>query len=179
MRRHKRMPMNLLRGKKDQPRLDLEPSSLQRGLTIVAWLGVGLNVAVIAHYWPLLPEQVPQHFDLQGEVDAWGARWWLLGLPVLSVVLVAGVTVLTRFPHTYNFLWPITERNAARQYELANDLMASIQATTAWIFAMVAWDICRLAVGRPSVVGPFLAPAMVALIFGATGWYFVRAYRER
>jgi hypothetical protein len=173
------MPMGLFADKRERPRLELEPSSLERTMTVMAWLAVATAVGVVLRYWPALPAEVPQHFDARGEVEASGPRWWLLGLPLLALVLVGGTSWVMRYPHLYNFLWPITAENAKRQYELANEMLATVQAVTGWMFAALAWEVCRIALGESDPVAAYSVPLLVGLLFATLGAYFVRAYRAR
>ncbi len=165
--------------KKDQPRLDLEPTGLERSLIVLAWLAVALNVAVVIYYWPDLPSEAPQHFNARGEVDGSGPRVLLPLLPGLSIVLVGALSWMMRYPYLYNYLWPITEENAPRQYELANQMMAAILAIISFMFAMLSWEICRIAVGESGSMAPYFVPAMLILLFGSIGIYFVHAHRAR
>ncbi len=173
------MPMDLFADKRDRPVVEVEASSLQRTMVVMAWLAVALGVALVARYWPALPAEVPQHFDARGNVDAWGPRGMVLLLPILSLVMIGGISWLMRYPHLYNYLWPITEDNARRQYELANEMLASVQAVAAWMFALLTWEVCRLAVGESKLLGMYFIPVMVLLLFGSVGLYFFRGYRER
>ena len=46
----------------------------------------------LAYIWNNLPEQVPMHWNLKGEIDDWGSKYSLIGmtflLPVLTYVLL-------------------------------------------------------------------------------------------
>jgi uncharacterized membrane protein len=46
----------------------------------------------LAYIWNNLPEQVPMHWNLKGEIDDWGSKYSLIGLvfllPVLTYVLM-------------------------------------------------------------------------------------------
>ncbi len=171
--------MDLFADKRDRPVLDLEPTGLERALIVLAWMAAALSVGVVLYYWPRLPAEVPQHFNSRGEVNGWGSRGLVPFLPALSLVLVAGLTWLMRYPHLYNYLWPITEENARRQYQLANQMLAAITAVTSFMFAMLSWGICRIAVGESESMAPYLMPVMMVLLFGSIGVYFARAHRER
>jgi hypothetical protein len=179
MRRAYAITVDLLADKRDRPRIELEASGFERSLRALAWLLVAACFAVVARYWPDLPAEVPQHFDARGRVDAWGPRAMVLGLPVLALVMVGGLSWLCRYPHLYNFPRPITEENARRQYALANRMLVSIQALTAGMLAALAWEVCRLAVGERALLGAWFLPVTMALLFGTLGVYCVRAHRQR
>lgn len=163
----------------ERPRLELPPDDLERTMTLLAWLGVVAHVLLVAVYWPRLPAEVPRHFDALGRVDAWGPLWVLVFLPALALVLVAALGWLRRHPHRYNYLWPITEENACRQYRLAIDLLAVMRAVIAWLLCLISLEICRLAVGRPPLLGAYFLPLGLGAMLAVIGWYVLRAHRER
>ncbi len=163
----------------DRPRLDLERTGFETSMSLLAWLGVAVHVMVVFFYWPRLPGLVPQHFNARGEVDAWGPLWVLALLPALAVVMVAGFSWLMRYLHRYNYPWLITPENARRQYELANEMLATVQAVIAWLFCLISWEVCRLAVGESALLGPFFLPLGLVPLFGSIAWYLLRAYRAR
>ena len=51
-----------------------------------------LPFVYLAYIWNSLPEQVPMHWNLKGEIDDWGSKYSLIGLvfllPVLTYVLM-------------------------------------------------------------------------------------------
>lgn len=140
-----------------RPHLDLPWTGLEKVLEVIAlagWLGtlvlVGLN-------WQTLPEQIPRHYNFVGEVDAYGGKSTLLLLPLVGSVLWAGMTVLSRYPHIYNYLVEITEQNAARQYRLARRLIISLKAIIALLFLGITWQIIEAAHGVTYAILPLVA----------------------
>jgi hypothetical protein len=163
----------------DRPRLELESTSFELVTTVAAWAAVALHAVVVGYHWPLLPAEVPQHFDARGEVDAWGPRALLLLLPGLALLLVGGLSWMSRYPHLFNYPWPITAGNAHAQYRLAKTLVATIKTIVAWLLCLVSLEICRLALGRPALLGAYFLPLGLGPMFVLIGWYFLHAYRER
>ena len=64
--------------------------SLKKELPIIGI--VLLPFMYLAYIWNSLPEQVPMHWNLKGEIDDWGSKYSLIGLafllPVLTYVLM-------------------------------------------------------------------------------------------
>jgi len=46
---------------------------------------------------------IPVHYGFSGQPDAWGGKIELLELPVVSVLLYFGLTLLARYPHKFNY----------------------------------------------------------------------------
>ena len=78
----------------------------------------GLWLLVIYGY-QTLPETIPTHFNLKGEVDGYGPIWMLNFMPILCSVMFPGMIWLSRVPHRFNYLVKITPENALAQYRLA------------------------------------------------------------
>ena len=66
-----------------------------------------------------MPETVPTHFDLKGNVDGFGSRLSVFLMPAIATILFVGMYVLNRYPHIFNYPVKLTPENAASQYQLA------------------------------------------------------------
>jgi len=86
------------------------------GLLLALWI-----VSVICIF--SLPNIVPTHFNLSGQVDGCGSKEWFLLLPCITTILFIGLKVLGRYPHKYNYLVTITEKNALKEYTSATGMI--------------------------------------------------------
>jgi uncharacterized membrane protein len=59
----------------------------------IAILIVGLSLAAVVWISPALPEEIPTHWNIKGEVDGYGGKWTLFMLPIG----MAGLLVLFYF----------------------------------------------------------------------------------
>lgn len=53
----------------------------------VYWTLMFLPLAVTAAALTVLPDQVPMHYDLAGEIDRWGSKYENLILPAMVLVI--------------------------------------------------------------------------------------------
>lgn len=162
-----------------RPVLALPRSSFENSLEFLGAVGLLLMFAMIAQYWPSLPERIPSHFGVSGQPDAWSGKGTLLILPLLSAALYVGLTVLSRYPHVYNYMWPITPQNAATQYCLARQLIIVLKTEIVWIFAYVNWQTIQTALGRAQGLGQAFLPIFFLIIFGSLGFYLYKGFRAR
>jgi len=63
-----------------------------------------------------LPEIVPIHQNLKGEIDDWGSKITLFILPVLSIVILLSISFLIKRPSMLNYPVEITEENKNTLY---------------------------------------------------------------
>ena len=136
--------------KSKRPVLKIPRSPLENVIEVLAVLGIIVNALILYYYWPALPDVIPTHFGISGEADGWGSKntlFFLLGMGVFSYVLM---TVLNFFPHTFNYLVEITEKNARAQYANARLMMNFMKVELVYLFAYLTWGTVQAALGNAS-----------------------------
>lgn len=173
--------MNASTPTKSNPRpvLDLPRSSFEITLDIFGGLGVLIMIFYIVWYWSSLPEVIPTHFGSSGAPDGWGAKSTLLVLPAISLVIYIGLTILSKYPHVYNYLWLITPQNAKMQYQAARQMIILLKTEVVWLFAYVVLQTIQTALGKAKGLGTEFLPIFLVLIFGTLGFYLFKAYQAR
>ncbi len=129
--------------------------------------------------WPSLPDEVPTHFNAAGVPDDWGSKSSLLILPIVVLVMYAGLTILSRFPHTFNFPVKITETNATRQYALAKSLLSFVKLDVLAIFLYIQTFTIRTAQGEAAGLGVWFIVYSMGGTFVPIIIYFVLASRAK
>ncbi len=163
----------------ERPILDLPYSSQDLALEVAAVGGILLNLGLFGLFWPRLPAVVPTHFGVSGRPDAWGDKSTILILPAASLILYFMLTIVSRYPHKFNYLWPITAQNAAVQYRLARSLLLWLKVEIIALFGFLEWTTIWTALKQGEGLGLIFLPAVLGLIFGTLGVYFYFAYRNR
>lgn len=156
--------------------------SIPRSLTESILDAISLIVLIgsfvyTAMSWSSLPEQVPIHFDMEGEADEWGSRMTLLWLPVINTIMFAGMTVLRSFPHKMNYLIEITPENAVYQYRLSIELLAWIKLQVVLLLGYLTWATIQEALGNTGVVSIWLLPITLFVPLVTIIIYSVRSLR--
>lgn len=159
-----------------RPRIKVDWTTTEKWFEALALLGLVGSLLLITYYWNELPERIPRHYNIIGEVDAWGDKSTLLVLVGISAVLWLGMTMLSRYPHIYNYVTEITEQNAPRQYQLARQLIIFIKAIVTILFGGITWHIIMTALGERYPLWPIITIPIAILIVGPV-LYLVKASR--
>ncbi|MEB3827919.1 DUF1648 domain-containing protein [Phormidium sp. CCY1219] len=146
---------------------------------VVAILGSVCCIAIATFYWTQLPDSIPIHFGITGKPDLWGNKLLIVLFPALAVVIYLWMTVIMRFSRQFNYPVAITAENAAKQYQIARDLLSWMKTEIIWMFAWIEWQMVQVAVGRSQTLDILGVFAFVSLILGTTGIYLWQAYRNR
>ena len=129
--------------------------------------------------YPDLNQKVPTHFGSSGAPDAWGDKSSMLIIPIVSIVLYVGLTLLNQYPHLFNYPIPITEENANRQYQYAKSLLTTLKFTTCGLFLYIQLQTISVAKQIQSGLGTYFLVVLLIGSFIPIVIYFVISARNK
>ena len=110
----------------DRPRLILKPTFLDIILDGTSIAGILFIWVYVFIRYTSLPEIIPVHFSFDGKADNYGNRATIFIMPAIITVVTAGLFLLNRFPHIFNYSKKINAENAFREYTRATRLLRVI-----------------------------------------------------
>lgn len=161
----------------NRPRSKVAYSPIDKFLTIIGWMCVLVLWALVWLYYQQLPEVIPTHFNIVGEVDAQGAKATLLLLPTIGTVLFIGLIILGRFPHSFNYPVVITTENALRQYTNATRFIRYFRTAIMLIFIRIVYVTCQTALGGVSSLGMWFLPGTLSLVFIPLIFFVIKSFQ--
>lgn len=165
--------------KRNRPVINVPRTPLENMLEeLAACCLIGLIVVAIWG-WLILPAIVPTHFNISGQPDAYSSKSALLILPVILLLAYGLLTLVERFPHTYNYPIAITAENAPRQYRLARMLLVWLKLEILAVGIILQWSIIQSVInssGSSLLYFTFLLPI---LLLATVVIYMIKANRER
>lgn len=123
-------------------------------LVLIAW---GASAAV----YPRLPEKVPTHWNIRGEIDGYGSKQWAAFLSPAIMIVLLGLFPLLPWLSPKSFEVDRFRTTYAWIVLLVMALFAYIHAITLW----AAFDR-RVDVGRALMAGICLALALIGNVLG-------------
>lgn len=127
--------MNILRKK---PKIEVKPTATDKKLILIGWGVVTLNFIVVLMFYFDLPETIPVHFNLKGEINGFGSKSILWTIPAISAALylITSILALKLKPYYMNYPVKVTEKNAKELYALGIRMLAVMNLTTVIIFLL-------------------------------------------
>jgi uncharacterized membrane protein len=126
-------------------------------LPVVLFLG---NVILVANIYPHLPDIIPSHFNIKGEVDGYGDKSTIL----IPLILQLGLSLLLMWvgnhPEKHNYTVAITDENRAEQYSLSSRLIRRLNFIIGLVFITITYSITTPTFPK------FIVLMELALIFG-------------
>lgn len=164
---------------KSLPAISIPPTNLEKALEAAYVIGILTMLFFLVRYWAALPDQIPTRFGAEGIPVAWGDKGSLIRQLLVVVLISAGMTVLSRYPHLFNYPWRITEQNIRIQYQLARTLLSWIKVELVWLFGFTEWESIQVAFGHDQALRIEYLWAYMAIIFGTIAIYFYESYKAR
>lgn len=171
--------MGLSKRNNKRPVLKLPLTGWEKGLEILSVMGVLFTFILVYQSWGILPDRIPTHFGFTGQPDAWGNKESLFFLPLIALVMYLFLTIISRFPHTFNYPVKITAENEANQYLIARHLIAVLKVETIWLFAYLQWATIEIALGKATGLSNLFLPIFMVVMAGTIVVYFYKARKKR
>ncbi|HLY40797.1 MAG TPA: DUF1648 domain-containing protein [Terracidiphilus sp.] len=149
---------------------------MRKILELVALIALSANVWIT--YRALsgpqpLPSRIPTHFDAAGNPNGWGSPSVLILLPVISIALYLGFTIVSRFPMAFHYPVRVTEANLQRVQSLTLDMLAWMKSELSWMFCALQYWMIAAARSGEGKLPALLVPGFLVLILGTIGVYLV------
>ncbi len=140
-------------------------------ICLLLLLGVTGYLAV---NWSSIPDKIPSHYNVVGEVDSWGNKMELLVLAIIGWIMYIGITVLEQFPQAWNTGVTVTEENKARIYPILKMMISTLKLLVVGVFVFLALN-SALAKALPL----WFLPVFLVLMFGSIIFFIVRVIRAK
>lgn len=128
----------------------------------------------LAFTWNNIPSKIPAHYNAAGEIDRWGNKIELLILPAIGWIVYIGLSIVERFPQTWNTGVTVTAENRDRIYSVMANMLVTLKAITTSIFVFLT---INSALAKP--LSFWFLPITLILTFGAIIFYVIMLFRSR
>ncbi len=137
----------------ERPKTTPIPTSTDKLVEALGWLILLVLWGWTINHYSALPETIPTHFNAAGEADGFGSKASIIGLPVIASLLFIGLTVLNRYPQSFNYPTTITKDNALRQYTLATRMLRYLKLVLVLVFGGIEVMTIQNATGKGAGLG--------------------------
>lgn len=134
---------------------------------------VGMTVYLIVK-WKDIPNLVPAHYNIAGEVDRFDDKISILICPIMGWMLYILITVIECFPRVWNTGVKVTEKNRRSVYAILRAMIDSIKLVMVFIFLYLT--VCMAELISPSI---WFTLADIALILGIIIVSMIKLYKVR
>jgi len=145
--------------------------SFANALCLMQLVGMLIYLALA---WNSLPEQIPGHFGADGVVTRYDGRGALLVMPIMNWIMFGVISLIERFPQTWNVGVKVTEENKLLVYGIIRNLIVTVKLVIVTAFTFIG-IVQSLAQNLPSM---FL-PVLLVSLFGSLIYWTIRLRMAR
>ena len=147
-------------------------------LDIASLASLFFLIALPFLYYADLPDTIPIHYGADGKADGYGSILTIFLLPAIGTLLFAGLTMLNKYPHLFNYPHEITEENKERSYRSAQKMISALKLLITLIFAYITFVTIRKSDSDTASLGTLFLPLTCFMIFGLIAYYVARMLRS-
>jgi uncharacterized membrane protein len=163
----------------ERPRINIDLDPVDWMIEIMGLIFILGLIGIPMHYYDMLPETIPIHFNAAGEADGFGSRNSIWSLPIIGVIIYVGMFALNRFPYIFNYPVEITEENAEKQYRNATKLIRMLNLIIAATFLYISYFSIRTSLGISSGLGWYFTPIFLGGTFLTIGIYLYLSFKSK
>jgi uncharacterized membrane protein len=160
-----------------RPKIKLELNKIDWAIEFIGLLGILLILFLLAMNYGSLPETLPQHFNASGKVDKYGPKTFIFLLPGIALVTYIGLTVLSRFPHIFNYPFQITNENAERQYKNGALMIRFVKALLIVQFLYITFSQIKIGLGQQDGLSSLFLPITLTALLITVIFFIYRGYK--
>ena len=162
-----------------RPKIKLELTTADKAFELVGWLSIAAVWILTIKSYNNLPDTIPIHYNTLGQADGFGGKSNILTLPIIATILFVGMTILSKFPHIFNYPINITNENALSQYTNATRLIRYLKLILVILFGLIAFKTIQNANGQAVGLGVWFLPLTLGLIFIPLIYFIVQSFKTK
>ena len=139
-----------------------------QGQKIANIIGYGVFIAAVIFATVnvfTLPDEVPIHFNMKGEADGWGSKYFIFILPLIAIIPCGLMEMLERAPEMSNYPNRFNEQNAEAFYRNSIQTLNIIKNAILIIFAIILCEMVFAAQGI-QLLPPYALFILTLLLLG-------------
>ncbi|SRR6056297_3014855 len=144
-----------------RPKIRIRPEAFDYMLELMNALIIICLIVLPAYHYLKLPHTIPSHFNFVGKADNYADKISIWVLPAIGMIVYAGLSILQRHPHIYNYPFQVTQKNAPYLYRATIRFLRLLKLITSLLMLYLVYATIRYAYGETS---HFILIATVAFV---------------
>ena len=146
-------------------------SKITNLISLLSVVGIVLYVIIT---WKNIPDMIPGHYNIAGEIDKYSSKNSIWILIVVQILLFTMMSVLERFPNIWNIGVQITEENRERVYTNLRNMQTYLKMMIMIYFSYMTFQ--SIGGGNLHSMSVFV---FLVLVFGGMSIFLVKIFKNR
>ena len=146
-------------------------SKIANLISLLSVVGIVLYVIIT---WKSIPDMIPGHYNIAGEIDKYSSKNSIWILIVVQILLFTMMSVLERFPNIWNTGVQITDENVERVYTNLRNMQTYLKMMIMIYFSYMTFQ--SIGGGNLHSMSVFV---FLVLVFGGMAVFLVKVFKNR
>lgn len=146
-------------------------SKITNLISLLSVVGIVLYVIIT---WKNIPDMIPGHYNIAGEIDKYSSKNSIWILIVVQILLFTMMSVLERFPNIWNTGVKITEENREIVYTNLRNIQTYLKMMIMIYFSYMTFQ--SIGGGNLHSMSIFI---FLVLVFGGMAIFLVKIFKNR
>ena len=154
----------------NRQKLSINLTTVDYIVEIIGLIGIICLIFLPIYYFNDLPNRIPKHFNAFGQPDSYGNKIMIWFVPIITLSLYIGMTILNKYPHIFNYPTNVTNENAERFYKIATKSIRFLKVVIVVSFSYLNFRIIKTGLNETAGIGYIFLPIFLILIIGTIGF---------
>ena len=145
----------------NQPKLKIKNTPLDYFITGITLIALLLTFILPALNFDILPNDIPTHFNGKGEPDNYSSKQSIWLLPIISLLMTAGLFWLRNKPHLFNYPTTVNDTNATHIYRVSKTMVGFITVFIVISFLYITSQSIAMALDKSQGLGNWFLPVFI------------------
>ena len=162
-----------------RPGIKLALTTTDKTVEFVGWFLIIAIWGLIIISYSNLPDTIPIHYNGAGQANGFGRKSNILMLPLIATILFIGLTILSKFPHIFNYPRNINQDNALRQYTIATRMIRYLKLIIVIVFGLIALKTIQNENREADGLGVWFLPVTLGLFIIPLTYFVIKSYKTK
>lgn len=153
-------------------KVKIKYTKLHITLEIISFLLILAMFIYLLIVWKDIPDTIPMHYNIRGEIDRYANKNSIFFLPVVSLILYVLLTVVAFFPSIWNIPVTITQENRERVYRCIKSMLLLLKVEIVGTFLFIEYYDVK----KKPLPGAFLGIELLT-IFATLIFFIYRTFK--
>ncbi|MFS0750773.1 DUF1648 domain-containing protein [Oceanobacillus sp. 1P07AA] len=165
---------------KANPIIEVPATRLEKRIHIITYTLLGLLYLFVTLQYNSLPEQIPAHYNFNGEITRTMSKGGIWIFPIITTIFAVVVSFLCKVPYMSNYPLKVTEVNAKPVYKEGRLMLATLGLFLVLLMGSIVWQVINDAQREQSVSEtPWLTGAVMSGLLIHIIYFFIRIRKHK
>ena len=162
----------------ERPKINIKYETIDYIIESLGIIALVCLVTAPIYFYNSLPDNIPIHYNIHGQPDAYESKQTIWILPLIGLFLYIGMTLLNKIPHLFNYPTKVTSENAEKLYRTGTRTVILLKVISTLIFAYLNFKTISIGLSKSTELGVLFTPTIIFIIIVFPGFMIYKMTKK-